>query len=111
MGRLLMLACFLLSTAMAGDALAAPKRPDGGTCDSTGTARRVGTDESGAKVDCLWDTCTYTECSTSGGQISNCVKKTTYSNARATVRPPRNASRPGSARRSAIGCSSGSSRR
>lgn len=61
---------------------ARPKRSDGGSCDSVGTARKTGTDEAGNKLDCLWDTCTFTQCSTSGGQISNCVQKTEYSNAR-----------------------------
>lgn len=70
---------------------AAPKRCNGGTCDSTGTSPRTGTDDQGNKLDCLWDNCTFTECNTSGGQISGCVQKTEYSNARsgkaAAVRP------------------------
>lgn len=63
-------------------ASAAPKRADGGQCDSVGTARKDGKDQSGNTVNCLWDTCTYTQCDTSGGTVSNCVKKTEYSNAR-----------------------------
>jgi hypothetical protein len=61
---------------------AVPKRSNGGSCDTTGTARKSGTDDQGNKLDCLWDTCTFTECGTSGGEISGCVKKTEYSNAR-----------------------------
>ena len=64
------------------DASAKPRRSDGGSCDSTGTGRKTGTDDQGNKLDCLWDTCTFTQCSTSGGSISNCVQKTEYSNAR-----------------------------
>jgi hypothetical protein len=82
-------ALMLLGSAAASDA--APKRPDGGACDSTGTARKTGKDQQGNKLDCLWDTCTYTQCDTSGGTISGCVQKTDYSNARdckaAAVRP------------------------
>jgi hypothetical protein len=70
---------------------AAPKRSNGGACDSTSTARKEGKDDQGNKLDCLWDTCTFTECNTSGGQISGCAQKTEYSNARdckaAAVRP------------------------
>jgi hypothetical protein len=70
---------------------AVPKRSNGGSCDTTGTARKTGADDQGNKLDCLWDTCTFTECNTSGGQISGCVQKTEYSNARdckaAAVRP------------------------
>jgi hypothetical protein len=64
----------------AGDALAAPKTSAGGnTCISTGTARKVGQDQNGNKLDCLWDTCTYCAVGTS----INCSKLTTeYSNAR-----------------------------
>jgi hypothetical protein len=72
----------LMVLALAGFADAKPKRADGGACDSTGSARKTGTDDQGNKVDCLWDTCTFTECGTSGGEISGCVKKTEYSNAR-----------------------------
>ena len=61
---------------------AAPKRADGGKCGSTGTGRKTGTDDQGNKMDCLWDTCTFTTCDTSGAAVSNCVKKTEYSNAR-----------------------------
>jgi hypothetical protein len=74
-GTLIILAFTTLSDAK-------PKRSDGGACDSTGTARREGKDDQGNKLDCLWDTCTFTQCDTSGGQISNCVQKTEYSNAR-----------------------------
>jgi hypothetical protein len=77
---------FILGTiiilALAGLSEAKPRRSDGGACDSTGTARKTGKDDQGNKLDCLWDTCTFTECGTSGGQISNCVQKTEYSNAR-----------------------------
>jgi hypothetical protein len=70
---------------------AAPKRSNGGACDSTGTARREGKDQQGNKLDCLWDTCTFTECNSGGGEISGCAQKTEYSNARdckaAAVRP------------------------
>jgi hypothetical protein len=69
---------------------AKPRRSDGGACDSTGTARKEGKDDQGNKLDYLWDTCTFTECNTSGGQISGCVQKTEYSNARdckAAARP------------------------
>ena len=80
------------------DASAAPiRRPDGGTCDSTGTTTRNGTDQDGNRVSCTWDYCTYSDCSTSGGSINSCVRKTTYSNPRncqaASSRP--NISRPG----------------
>lgn len=70
----------LLIPSVAGDALAEPKTSAGGnTCISTGTARKVGTDQDGNKLDCLWDTCTY--CSV--GTSINCTKLTTeYSNAR-----------------------------
>jgi hypothetical protein len=61
---------------------AKPRRSDGGACDSTGTGRKNGKDDQGNSVDCLWDTCTFTQCDTSGGTVSNCVKKTEYSNAR-----------------------------
>jgi hypothetical protein len=72
----------VLLLAMNANALAEPKRANGGSCDTSGTERRDGKDQDGNKVNCLFDTCTYTECSTSGGAISNCVKKTEYSNAR-----------------------------
>jgi hypothetical protein len=62
--------------AVTGVSDAQPRRADGGACGSTGTARKTGTDQQGNKLDCLWDTCTFTECSSSGGQISNCVQKT-----------------------------------
>jgi hypothetical protein len=68
--------------AVTGVSDAQPRRADGGACGSTGTARKTGTDQQGNKLDCLWDTCTFTECGSSGGQISNCVQKTEYSNAR-----------------------------
>jgi hypothetical protein len=61
---------------------AKPRRSDGGACDSTGTGRKQGKDDQGNKVDCMWDTCTFTQCDTSGGSISNCVQKTEYSNPR-----------------------------
>lgn len=61
---------------------AKPVRSNGAACDSIGTARKTGTDQNGNKLDCLWDTCTFSECSTSGGTVSNCVQKTEYSNAR-----------------------------
>ena len=72
----------VLVFAMTSLADAKPKRSNGGTCDSTGTQRKTGTDDQGNKLDCLWDTCTFTECNTSGGQISGCVQKTEFSNAR-----------------------------
>ena len=73
----------LLTLTLLPEADAKPVRSNGQACDSTGTARRTGTDQAtGEKLDCLWDTCTFTECSTSGGQVSNCVQKTEYSNAR-----------------------------
>jgi hypothetical protein len=72
----------LIVLAFASLADAQPRRADGGACGSTGTARKTGTDQQGNKLDCLWDTCTYSECGTGGGQISNCVTKTEYSNAR-----------------------------
>lgn len=68
--------------AFTGLSEAKPKRADGGACESTSTARKTGTDDQGNKLDCLWDTCTFTQCNTSGGQISGCVQKTEYSNAR-----------------------------
>ena len=71
----------ILAMALAGPADAL-KRANGGSCDSVGTGRKTGTDDQGNKLDCLWDTCTYTQCNTSGGQISGCVQKTEYSNAR-----------------------------
>jgi hypothetical protein len=72
----------IMVLALTGLADAVPKRSNGGSCDTTGTARKSGTDDQGNKLDCLWDTCTFTECGTSGGEISGCVKKTEYSNAR-----------------------------
>ena len=72
----------IMLLALPGLADAKPRRSDGGSCDSTGTARKNGKDDQGNALDCLWDTCTFTECGTSGGQISNCVQKTEYSNAR-----------------------------
>jgi hypothetical protein len=75
-----LLLCAALAALPATDAFAVPKASGGQTCESTGTARKDGKDDQGHKVNCLWDTCTYTECSTSGGQISNCVRKTEYSN-------------------------------
>ena len=74
--------CILAMATTASVSEARPKRSDGGSCDSVGTARKTGTDEQGNKLDCLWDTCTFTQCNTSGGQISGCVQKTEYSNAR-----------------------------
>lgn len=64
----------------AGDAPAAPKTSAGGVpCITSGTARKVGQDQDGNKLDCLWDTCTY--CAV--GNSINCSKLTTeYSNAR-----------------------------
>jgi hypothetical protein len=76
------LICMVMIAASAMPAGAAPKSSTGKTCESTGTERRDGKDDQGNKVNCLFDTCTYSECSTSGGQISNCVRKTEYSNAR-----------------------------
>jgi hypothetical protein len=78
---LAMLGAFLVLIPLS-DGNAKPKRPDGGACDTTGTERKTGTDDQGNKLDCLWDTCTYTKCNTSGGQISGCEKRTDYSNAR-----------------------------
>lgn len=72
----------LLLLALNSNALAEIKRANGGSCDTVGTERRDGKDQDGNKVNCLFDSCTYTECSTSGGAITNCVKKTEYSNAR-----------------------------
>lgn len=63
-------------------AAAVPKGSGGQTCESVSTARKDGKDDQGSKVNCLWDTCTFTECSTTGGQIGNCVRKTEYSNPR-----------------------------
>ena len=70
----------ILVAAGANDTLAKPKTSAGGqACISSGTARKVGTDQDGNKLDCLWDTCTY--CSV--GSSINCSKLTTeYSNAR-----------------------------
>ena len=82
MQRLAFVFCAVLVLAMTSLADAKPKRSNGGTCDSTGTARKTGTDDQGNKLDCLWDTCTFTECNTAGGQISGCVQKTEFSNAR-----------------------------
>ncbi len=72
----------IIILALTGLSDAKPKRSNGGTCNSTGTQRKTGTDDQGNKLDCLWDTCTFTECGTSGGEISGCVKKTEFSNAR-----------------------------
>ena len=66
--------------AMTAEVSAEPRRSNGAACDSTGTARKDGKDQNGNKMNCQWDTCTYTECSTGSGSISNCVKKTEYSN-------------------------------
>jgi hypothetical protein len=82
----------ILVLALTSLAATAPKRKGGGECESTGTARKEGKDDQGNKLDCLWDTCTFTECNTSGGQISGCAQKTEFSNARdckavAAVRP------------------------
>ena len=82
MNRTRLFLCILFCLAPLADSSAQPRRSNGGACDSTSTARKTGTDDQGNKLDCLWDTCTFTECSTSGGQISNCVQKTEYSNAR-----------------------------
>lgn len=80
--KLVVLSIALLAMT-APDVLAAPKQSSTGVaCNSTGTARKDGKDQDGNKVNCLFDSCTYTECSTSGGAITNCVKKTEYSNAR-----------------------------
>jgi len=73
---------FIMSSASVRRAGAVQKSATGKTCESSGTERRDGKDDQGNKVNCLFDTCTYSECSTSGGQISNCVRKTEYSNAR-----------------------------
>jgi hypothetical protein len=87
--RFILSAIMILALSSLADS--APKRSNGGACDSTGTARKTGKDDQGNNLDCLWDTCTFTECGTSGGEISGCVKKTEYSNARdgkaAAVRP------------------------
>ncbi|WP_133122852.1 hypothetical protein [Zhengella mangrovi] len=73
----------LFSVLLVSAAGAVPVRSDGGgKCDSTGTERRTGKDQDGNKLDCKWDTCTYTKCSTDQNQISQCVKKTEYSNPR-----------------------------
>lgn len=74
---------FMTCVLAASPALAAPKTSSTGkTCESTGTATKDGKDQDGNTVSCTRDTCTFTECSTSGGQISNCVRKTEYSNPR-----------------------------
>ncbi len=89
----------LLALGVATDA--APKKSGSGvTCSSTGTERRDGRDDSGNKVNCLFDFCTFTECGPVGNQI-RCFQKTEYSNARdckaaAATRVPRgNAINPG----------------
>ena len=82
MKRLAFVLSSVMVLAMTSLADAKPKRADGGACDTTGTERREGKDQQGNKLDCLWDTCTFTECNTSGGQISGCVQKTEFSNAR-----------------------------
>lgn len=74
------LLALLLLLVQSSNSFAVPVRSNGGACDSTGSARRDGKDQNGNKVNCLFDSCTYTECGTSGGTISNCVKKTEYSN-------------------------------
>lgn len=78
---LVLLAAFLVLVPLT-ESHAKPKRSDGGACDTTGTARKTGKDDQGNSLDCLWDTCTFTQCDTNGGTISNCVQKTEYSNAR-----------------------------
>jgi len=69
-----------LGISLSMSAHAVPVRSDGGTCDSTGTERKEGKDAAtGEKLSCEWETCSYTQCSTDGA-ISNCTKKTEYSN-------------------------------
>jgi hypothetical protein len=64
-------------------AFAQQKRgPNGEKCDSFGTERRNGKDQDGNTVNCLFDSCSFLECQTSGSTISGCVRKTVYSNAR-----------------------------
>jgi hypothetical protein len=76
-----LIVCMMLLAFIGVPATAAPKTSSNGTaCETTGTARKDGKDDQGNKVNCLWDTCTFLECGTSGGQISNCVRKTEYSN-------------------------------
>lgn len=72
----------VLALGWVSEGQAKPRRSDGGACDSTGTGRKTGKDDQGNTVDCMWDTCTFTTCDTSGGTVSNCVKKTEYSNPR-----------------------------
>jgi hypothetical protein len=72
----------LLIFVSASESDAKPKRSDGGACDTTGTARREGKDDQGNKLDCLWDTCTFSKCDTSGDSINGCKQVTEYSNAR-----------------------------
>lgn len=82
MFRSRLLFCAIFVALPLSEAFAVAKSSGGVTCESTGTERRDGKDQDGNKVNCLFDSCTFTECSTSGGTISNCVRKTEYSNAR-----------------------------
>ena len=82
MNRIAILVLSLLVVIPLSGASAKPKRADGGTCESVGTARKDGKDQDGNTVNCKWDTCTYTKCDTSGGKIGKCSKVTEYSNPR-----------------------------
>ncbi|MHA1547029.1 MAG: hypothetical protein ACTSUY_11510 [Alphaproteobacteria bacterium] len=76
--------CGILVVAPFFDASAAPvKRRDGQACASTGTARKDATQD-GKKINCLFDTCTYTKCKETDGKIdtTKCSTVTEHSNAR-----------------------------
>jgi hypothetical protein len=71
----------LLTAGTITSVVAAPKGPNGETCTSTGTERRDGKDkDTGEKLNCLWDSCTY--CAGPGGELDCSIKKTSYSNPR-----------------------------
>jgi hypothetical protein len=63
------------------DAMAAPTtNSKGQNCSKTGTERRVGKDQDGNKLDCLFDSCTT--CKSVDGKIDCSTQSTEYTNAR-----------------------------
>ena len=78
-------------------AAAKPPKEGGGGCTSTGTERRVGTDDRGKRISCLWDTCVKTVCIEVDDRI-RCGDETSYSNPRdCEPAPQAGTTRPGPA--------------
>ncbi len=72
----LLILCGALMFALAPPVAAEPKGPNGEACDTSET--NVKHDIGGKHYTC--DKCVFSQCSTSGGSVSNCQKVTHWSN-------------------------------